>query len=353
MDGPQRDRPAGQGGGLDGAADAGQQPLRGVGRARVVHERRVADPGRGVGRAHPRDRPERLHAALRRADRAGRPLGGAARGRLARGRLPDPHPGGGVRLRAGSAAVLADHGHQRRRAAVGPRLARDLPRGQDVRGRLRRLLRVRRADPLRRPGGRRVPAGHDRAVQRRAARRALARDRVHGAPADRGSHRRAHGVLAGAADQPAAGHLRAAPRRAALRVPRGVHRAPDRGHRARDDGLHAASRPDRAVGSAGRRARGPIVRRRTDGAGRHRAAGGRRGGCRGRGIARDGRGNASPSRPPRASRPPPARKRPPGTHPGAPSAALHATPGSEVCPKCGTELGDADETASATASAPQ
>ena len=157
--GPQRDRRAGQGGGLDRAADARAQPLGGLGRARVVHQRRAADPRRGLDRADPRDRPERLHAALRRADRAGRPLGGAARRRHAGGRLPDPHPGRGVRLRARPAAVLADHGHQRRRAAVGPRLARDLPRGQDVRGRLRRLVRLRRADPVHRPRGRRVPAG--------------------------------------------------------------------------------------------------------------------------------------------------------------------------------------------------
>ena len=39
----------------------------------------------------------------------------AARRRHARGRLPDPDPGRGVRLRARPAAVLADHGHERGR----------------------------------------------------------------------------------------------------------------------------------------------------------------------------------------------------------------------------------------------
>ena len=42
----------------------------------------------------------------------------------------------------------------------------DLPRGQDLRAVLRRLLRVRRADPVRRPGDRRRAAGADRAVRR-------------------------------------------------------------------------------------------------------------------------------------------------------------------------------------------
>ena len=43
----------------------------------------------------------------------------AARRRHARGRLPDPHPGRGLRLRARPAAVLADHGHERGRACCG------------------------------------------------------------------------------------------------------------------------------------------------------------------------------------------------------------------------------------------
>ena len=54
-------------------------------------------------------------------------------------------------------------------------LARHLPRGQDVRAGVRRLLRLRRADPVRRPGDRRGAAGADRAVQRQPARRAVAR----------------------------------------------------------------------------------------------------------------------------------------------------------------------------------
>ncbi len=110
-------------------------------------------------------------------------------------------------------------------------VARDLPRRQDLRVRVRRLLRLRRADPVRRAGGRRLPAGDDRAVQRRAARRAVAVDHVHRAAADRGPHRRAQRVRPRAAHQPAAGDLRAAARRADLRLHRRVHRAAAGGDR--------------------------------------------------------------------------------------------------------------------------
>ena len=65
------------------------------------------------------------------------------------------------------------------------------PEGKTYALALRRVLRLRGADPVHRAGGRRVPAGADRAVQRRAARRAVARDRVHRAAADRGPRRRA------------------------------------------------------------------------------------------------------------------------------------------------------------------
>ena len=65
------------------------------------------------------DRAQRLHAALRRADRPGRARDGAARRRDAGGRLPDAHPGRRVRLRARPVAVLADHGHERRRRCCG------------------------------------------------------------------------------------------------------------------------------------------------------------------------------------------------------------------------------------------
>ena len=58
------------------------------------------------------------------------------------GRLPDPDPARGVRLRPRPAPVLADHGHQRGAAAVGARVARDLPGRQDVRPLLRRLVRA-------------------------------------------------------------------------------------------------------------------------------------------------------------------------------------------------------------------
>ena len=48
-----------------------------------------------------------------------------------------------------------------------------------------------------------------------------------------------------------------------------------------------------------------------------------------------------------------AEEAPAGDAPRCPECGAPRTPGSEVCPKCGTEIGDADETASATASAPQ
>ena len=84
-------------------------------------------------------------------------IGAVVRGRRAAGRrhagrrLPDARPGLAVRLRPRPVAVQPDHGHERRADAVRPRLARDLPRGQDVRDRLRRLVRLRGADPVRRP----------------------------------------------------------------------------------------------------------------------------------------------------------------------------------------------------------
>ena len=153
---------------------------------------------------------QRIGAAVR-SDRA-------ARRRHAGRRLPDARAAGGLRLRPRPAAVLGDHGHERRHRALGDGLARDLPRGEDLCARVRRLLRLRGADPLRRPGDRRRAAGADRAVQRQRARRAVADDHVHRAAADRGPHRRADGLLAGAADQPAAGDLRAADGRAAVRL---------------------------------------------------------------------------------------------------------------------------------------
>ena len=87
--------------------------------------------------------------AVVRADRA-------AGRRDAGGRLPDAHPGGGVRLRARAAAVQPDHGHERGHRALRPRLARDLPGGRDLRRRVRRLLWLRGADPVRRAGRRRA-----------------------------------------------------------------------------------------------------------------------------------------------------------------------------------------------------
>ena len=97
-----------------------------------------------------------------------------------------------------------------------------------------------------------------------------------------------------AAHQPAAGDLRAAARRADLRLRRRVHRAADRGDRARDDRLPAP--PPRAS-------------------------------SRGRARPR----SRSPGSAPRAPR--------------APSAAPRSRPACARCPACGTELGDADEAA--------
>ena len=131
------------------------------------------------------------------------------------------------------------------------------------------------------------PAGADRAVQRRAARRAVADDRVHRPAADRGSHRRAERVRAGAADQPAPGDLRAAAGRADLWLHRRLHRTAAGGDGARERRLLPPPLPLRAVGPAvgDRRRAGraaaplPGVRRAVPGAGdrvpglRHRAGG--------------------------------------------------------------------------------
>ena len=111
---------------------------------------------------------------------------GAARRRHAGRRLPDPRAGVAVRLRPRPGPVQPDHGHERRADALHARLARDLPGGQDVRDRVRCLVRLRGADPVRRPGRRRVPAGGDRGAERQPARRRLADHRVHRPAAARG-----------------------------------------------------------------------------------------------------------------------------------------------------------------------
>ena len=124
------------------------------------------------------------------------------------------------------------------------------------------------------------------AVQRRAARRAVADDRVHRAAADRGPHRRAERVRAGAADQPAAGDLRAAARRPGVRLasarssrcrsPRSCARASTTSARTSRfeswDLPSAADDPGRAAGRAAGRARSaarraPRTRRRARRAG--------------------------------------------------------------------------------------
>ncbi len=72
----------------------GQNRLARLGRAGLVHQRRAADPGRGLDRADPGDRAVSVYMLLYgerigQAVRAGRP----ARRRHARGRLPDADPG--------------------------------------------------------------------------------------------------------------------------------------------------------------------------------------------------------------------------------------------------------------------
>ena len=126
---------------------------------------------------------ERIGAVVRR-DRA-------ARRRHAGGRLPDAHPGRRVRLRARPAAVLADHGHERGRLPVDLRVARDLPRRQDLRAFFGAFYGFAELIPYIGPVVGALPAGARRAVRPGPARRAVADDRVHRAAADRGPHRRA------------------------------------------------------------------------------------------------------------------------------------------------------------------
>ena len=152
-------------------------------------------------------------------------------------------------------------------------------------------------------------AGADRAVQRRPARRAVADDHVHRAAADRGPHRRADRLLAGAADQPAAGDLRAADGRPAVR------------HRRRVPGA-----------AAGRRA---CARASSTSASTW---------CSSRGAlrARPSSGHAARAAEPA---PEPARRCPECGTAGGEEAAAY-------CSACGTELAGADEAAAAASAAP-
>ena len=156
------------------------------------------------------------------------------------------------------------------------------------------------------PGHRRRAARAHRAVQRRAARRAVADDRLHRAAADRGSHRGAHGVLAGASHQPAARDLRAPARRPGLRLHRGVHLAAARGDRARERRLLPPPPGLRALGPA----------------------------CRGR--SRGGSGPLPPA---------PSRR--------CPECGAPRREDATSCPACGTELGEADAQAAAASTAPR
>ena len=57
--------------------------------------------------------------------------------------------------------------------------------------------------------------------------------------------------------------------------------------------------------------------------------------------------------PERAAEAVPEAATPPEEGPRCPECGAPRRPGADACPRCGTELGDADEAASATASAPQ
>ena len=176
----------------------------GSGELVVVHARGGHHAHRGVDRADPDHRALGLHAALRRAHRR-RASARSSRAATARPRTTTRPASSGPSSAtcAGSCCSRVIMGTSAGVAAVGPRLARHLPGRQDVRARVRRVLRLRGADPVRRPGDRRRAA--DRSSRCSAASRSTrcGCDHVHRAAADRGPHRRAEGVRPGAADQPA------------------------------------------------------------------------------------------------------------------------------------------------------
>ncbi len=120
------------------------------------------------------------------------------------------------------------------------------PRRPQVRGRVRRLLRLHGADPLHRPDPRRDPAGARGAVHR-PDQRAVGHAPVHRPAAARGPRRRAPDLRPHAAHQPAARDLRAAARPAGARHHRRAGRAADPVGAARDRRLPAPSPVTRAV----------------------------------------------------------------------------------------------------------
>ncbi len=103
----------------------GDQRVRGLGRARLLHARRAHHARRGLAGADPRDRDQRLHAALRRADRRGGPRAAPAGRRHARRtttrRASRRAVLGYVRGQLLFSLIMGD---ERRRDAVGARLAR-------------------------------------------------------------------------------------------------------------------------------------------------------------------------------------------------------------------------------------
>ena len=163
---------------------------------------------------------------------AARARGHAARRRHARGRLPDARPARGRRLRARAAPVQPrSWARAPGVGAVDLRRARDLPRRQDLRLRVRRVLRAHGARPVRRA---RASARCRRSSSRSfagPADRPLGRRSVPRAAAARGPRRRAERLRPTAAHQPAARHLRAAARRRDLRLRRRARRAAARGDR--------------------------------------------------------------------------------------------------------------------------
>ncbi len=185
------------------------------------------------------------------------------------------------------------------RDAVGARLARHLPRGQDLRRRLRRLVRVRGADPVHRAGDRRAAAGdHRRAVSENPIDAVwliiafIVLQQLEGhvvAPNVFGQALRINPLLVIFALLLGG---------AARGLPRRVHRAADRRDRARDRRLHVHPRALPALGPAGRGAAAAAA----------------------------------------------------SEH--CPECGVLIARGLDECPACGTELGDHDGAASAAASGP-
>ena len=214
------------------------------------------------------------------------------------------------------------------------------------------------------PGGRRVPAGDDRAVQRRAARRAVARrSRSPRCSRSRATSSRPtvfsqalrinpllvifalllggqlYGFLGAFIALPIAAilrettvylrrHVRIEPWDLPAVAPAGTSFGGEPPIGAPDGGRAGAVAAASARAAAWREQTPPPTRRPT-------------------------RAQLAEPRPPRERRRRGATSAPAGRRSALPRVRRRPPPGADVCPECGTELGDADETASATASAPQ